>query len=288
MGGDECSAGVTDPVERGEQGIIGQGDDRREVALGDEAGARTGDRLQRVRDGIVGDEDAEAIDRREISGGGMKRIAVKKDRETGRAFRGNDAACFQNPGEGGFADFVFQVGGERGQPRFVGAVERGILFFRLEVDSAELVRPGDEQKRSVEIIDGVEKDDGTEDVRRGHRILLQPIKIVLMPLPLVAIKTELGVDFELMHIDLAAEQLSRRHGHAFEAREPRKNLACLVCGENSADRAIFFQNAPRLIDSKLAICLVLEQLDLGGREPLLDDEEAVLMEGVDLGRAESG
>ena len=190
--------------------------------------------------------------------------------------------------ERGFADFIFQVGREGGEPSVGCPIERSVFLFDLEIDGAELMRAGDEQQRTVEVIDFIEENHCAQDIRRRHRVLLQPIEVILVPFPLVAIQSGLGVDLELVDIDLIAQQLRGWGREAFEARQAGKNLAGFMRGEDRANRAALLEDAPRFIDGKLAIGFLPEQFDLSGCEPLLDNEEAVFAEGFKLRRAESG
>ena len=75
----------------------------------------------------------------------------------------------------------------------------------LGIDHAFLMRAGNKHQWPVELIHIVEKNRNIHRPLGGHHVIVHPSAVILMPLPHIAFKSHLAVDFELMHVKLLAQ-----------------------------------------------------------------------------------
>src|SRR3954452_17460953 len=89
------------------------------------------------------------------------------------------------------------------------------------------MRARDEPERSVELTDVIEKDVQVEGERRGHAVLRVVGGEIVVPLPDLALEGGLGVDLDLLDVELVAQELEgrldqpRMPHHQLEARVPQ-------------------------------------------------------------------
>src|SRR6059058_6594944 len=97
----------------------------------------------------------------------------------------------------------------------------------------------DEHQRPVDRHDLVEKHRDVHRPRLGHAVVARPGAVILVPLPHVAVERRLGVDLELMHVELLAEQLLDRLDQARMRAEQAKALVVGMRGKGGARRPGF-------------------------------------------------
>ena len=95
----------------------------------------------------------------------------------------------------------------------------------------------DEQQRPVDRHHLVEKHRDIHGARPRHAVVARPGPVVLMPLPDVAFEGGLGVELELMDVDVLAEILLQRLDQPRVPRQQAEHLAEGVRGEGGAWRA---------------------------------------------------
>ena len=78
------------------------------------------------------------------------------------------------------------------------------------VEHAGAVAFRDEHQGAVELGHVVEEQGDVHGPGLGHRVVAHPGAIVLVPLPLVAVERRLGVDLELVDVDVAVDELAHR------------------------------------------------------------------------------
>src|SRR5580693_7348208 len=67
-----------------------------------------------------------------------------------------------------------------------------------------------QHQRAVDRHDLVQEYGDIHGASLRHAIVARPGAVVLMPLPDIALECRLGVELELMHVDVLAEQLAQR------------------------------------------------------------------------------
>src|SRR5205823_3031463 len=106
--------------------------------------------------------------------------------------------------------------------------------------------------------------------------------VVLVPLPDVALESGLGVELELMDVNVLAEILLERADQPRVADQQAKHLAEGMGREGGARRPGFF--APDLLAVGLEDLLALdaEQRDLLLRKAVRQEDIALVVEGLEL------
>ena len=102
------------------------------------------------------------------------------------------------------------------------------------VDHALFVATRNEHQRAVELVHLVEKNRDIHRALSWHEVVVFPCAVVLMPLPHIALKRHLAVDFELVHVELFAEQVLNRLDHARMTPKASKRRAVHMRGEVGA------------------------------------------------------
>src|SRR6185437_1408102 len=156
----------------------------------------------------VDDERKDApIPGREIGRRGMDEAVAEDQRRARRTGGRDDAAFADEPGNGIATDAPQRIARRLG-------VERG----RYRPPS---MRARDEPERPVELADVVEEDMKIEGERRCDAILLMVSGEIIVPLPDLAFERGLGVDLDLLDIELLlAEELERRLDQPRMAHQP--------------------------------------------------------------------
>jgi hypothetical protein len=78
----------------------------------------------------------------------------------------------------------------------------------VSLEPAAPMAPGDEHQRAVELVRLGQEERDIHRPGRRHVIVVVPGRVILVPLPDRAVKSRLGVDLELVHVELVGtEQL---------------------------------------------------------------------------------
>ena len=107
-------------------------------------------------------------------------------------------------------------------------------------EDAVLVAARDKHQRAVDRHDLVEEHRDVHRPRLGHAVIARPGAVILVPLPDIAVERRLGVDLELMHVELLAEQLLYRLDEPRMRAEQAETLIVGMRGKGGARRAGFF------------------------------------------------
>src|SRR5262249_7667578 len=128
----------------------------------------------------------------------------------------------------------------------------------------------------------VEEDCDIHRARLRHAVIALPGAVILVPLPDVAGEGRLGVDLELMHVDLLAEDLFDRLDHAWMGAEHAERLLIEMGGNGRARRAAFL--APDLWSVGVVDGdgLARQEIDLLLAEQLGKKQPAFAVEMIDL------
>ena len=81
-----------------------------------------------------------------------------------------------------------------------------------------LVTTRDEHQGAIKGIHIIQKDRHVHRALSRHQIIIEPRAVILMPLPHIALKRHLAVDFELVHVKLFTKQIFHRLDHPRVAR----------------------------------------------------------------------
>src|SRR5262249_46755537 len=116
----------------------------------------------------------------------------------------------------------------------------------------------------------------------GHAVVASPRAVILVPLPDVALECRLGVELELMDVNILAEILLQRFEQARVLHQQSEHLVEGVRRERGARRAGLL--APDLFAVGLEDLLALDakERDLLLREAVGHEDEALLVEGLEL------
>src|SRR5690348_3790464 len=90
----------------------------------------------------------------------------------------------------------------------------------------------DQEQRSVDGHHLVKEHGDVHGARLGHSVVARPRAIVLMPLPHITLEGGLGVELELMDIDVLTEQLSKRFDQARMSRQKAEYFTECVSGKS--------------------------------------------------------
>ncbi len=118
------------------------------------------------------------------------------------------------------------------------------------------VAAGNEQQRAVDRHHLVEEHRDVHGARLRHAVVARPGAVVLVPLPDVALEGGLGVELELMDVDVLAEILLQRPDQPRMADQQAEHLAEGVRREGGARRAGLL--APDLLAVGLEDLLALD------------------------------
>src|SRR5437660_10783674 len=100
-----------------------------------------------------------------------------------------------------------------------------------------LVAARDKHQRAVDWHDLVEEYRDVHRPRLGHAVIARPGAVILVPLPDIAVERRLGVDLELMHVELLAEQLLYRLDEPRMRAEQAETLIVGMRGSGGGRRA---------------------------------------------------
>ncbi len=128
----------------------------------------------------------------------------------------------------------------------------------------------------------VEEDRDVHGAWFGHAVVALPGAVILVPLPDVAGEGGFGVDLELMHVDLFAEELLDRLDHARMRAEQTERLVVEMGGKGGARRAALL--APHLgaISGIDPFRLARQQSGFFRAEQIGQEQPALAVEIVDL------
>ena len=177
-----------------QQRVVGDRHDRREIAVRDPFGA--GEFGDVVGAGAQRQIDDLARIGRDVRRRGMHQIAVEHQHRAGLAGRRDDAALRREPRHGVVVERPQRIGRGRG----VVAGRQHALFMALR----------DHHQRAVDRHHLVEEHRDVHGARFRHAVVARPGAVILMPLPDVALERRLGVELELMHVDVLAKELAER------------------------------------------------------------------------------
>ena len=149
-------------------------------------------------------------------------------------------------------------------------------------EHALLVAFRNEQQRAVDRHHLVEKHRDVHGARVRHAVVALPGAVVLVPLPDVAFEGGLGVELELMDVDVLAEQLPQRFDQARMARQQAEHLAEGVRGEGGARRAGLLAPDFLAVELEDVLGFDAQQRDLFFREAIGKKDVALLVEGAKL------
>src|SRR4029077_11760135 len=110
----------------------------------------------------------------------------------------------------------------------------------------------------------------------------RPGAVVLMPLPDVTLEGGLGVELELMDVELLAEQLLERRDKARVMREQAEDFVELVRGERGARRAGFLPPDLGAVELEDRVALRAHQRDFVVGEAVGKIKIAKLVELTEL------
>ena len=169
----------------------------------------------------------------------MDQAAVEQDHRASRPCGADDAAFFVTRA-------LHQLGDECIVYRPKGITGSGEVM--LGIDHAFFVAAGDEHQGAIEFIDIVQKDSHVHRALGGHHVVIEPSAVILVPLPHIAFKSHLAVDFELVHVELFAKQFFDWFHHAWVARQFGKGFAVHVRSKVGPNRlAAFFAHVISLL-----------------------------------------
>src|SRR5207237_4304084 len=106
-------------------------------------------------------------------------------------------------------------------------------------EDAVLVAARDKHQRAVDRHDLVEEYRDVHRPRLRHAVIARPGAVILVPLPDITVERRLGVDLELMHVELLAEQLLDRLDEARMRAEQAEALTVSMRGKGGARRSGF-------------------------------------------------
>src|SRR5262249_58963131 len=112
-----------------------------------------------------------------------------------------------------------------------------------------------------------------------HAVVARPGAVVLMPLPYVALERRLGVELELMDVDVLAEILLERTDEPRMAHQKAEHLVEGVRGKGGARRAGLLAPDLLALGFQDRFALDAQQRDLLLGEAIGDEGEALVGEG---------
>ena len=182
----------------------------------------------------------------------------------------------------------------RDEPAVVGHRAHGRVIERpqrirrrrrvvIGAEIARFVRARDDHQRPVARRDVVEEHGDVHRARLGHVVVVDPGAVVLMPLPLLAFERGLGVDLELVHVDVAAEDLLHGLDQARVRGEPAVRFVVRLASERGARHAAALL-AHDLLPFQLEdlVAVLAQHAHFVGREPVGKEEISVHVEGAEL------
>jgi hypothetical protein len=136
------------------------------------------------------------------------------------------------------------------QPRHGILIERPERIGRgceivAGLQGAVLVAARHQHQSAIERKHLVEEHRDVHRARLRHAVVARPGAVVLVPLPDVTLERRLGVELELMNVDILAEHLPQRLDQARVMRQQAEDFVVLVRREGGARRAVLL--APDLL-----------------------------------------
>ena len=115
-----------------------------------------------------------------------------------------------------------------------------------------------------------------------HAVVALPGAVILVPLPDVALEGGLGVELELVDVDLLAEQLPQRLDQARMARQQAEHFAEGVRGEGGARGAGLLAPDFLAVELEDVLGFHAQQRDLFLGEAIGEEDVALFVEGSKL------
>ena len=143
-----------------------------------------------------------------------------------------------------------------------------------------------EHKRPVERQDLVQEHRDVHRARLRHAVVARPGAVILMPLPHVAFESGLGIELELVDVDVLAEDLPHRLDQPRVPGEESEYIAEGMRGEGRSRRAGFFPPDLLPVERKDALGFVAQKRDLFLAETIREEEKTLLFKFADLFGAE--
>src|SRR5580692_10756589 len=110
------------------------------------------------------------------------------------------------------------------------------------------MRPSNQNDGTVEFGYVVQENSCRHRFCFEHPIATKPENIVLVPFPLFATKRCLGIDLELVHVNVTSQNLHRWLGNPRMRTKPQKNVVIHVTTIHRAHQVtVSLEHAPRLI-----------------------------------------
>jgi hypothetical protein len=109
-----------------------------------------------------------------------------------------------------------------------------------------------------------------------------PGAVILMPLPDVAFERGLGVELELVHVDVLAEQLAQRLDQPGVSRQQAEHFAEGVRGKRGARRAGLLAPDFLAIEFEDVFGFDAQQRDFFFREAIREENVTLFVEGAKL------
>src|SRR2546423_574619 len=204
-----------------QKNIVGERYDSLKSVAYQEVGSRVWSYCRNIFDAVEGDKNHHAIEWRDVVGRAVNQITVEEQDRTTSSFRRDDSIAVYKFGDHVAVERISQLRGQIRNPiRTIAICRRSFNLGAIQsvacgyVDHSFFVRTRDQEDWSIEFRHLVEKNDGISCARCGHPILFLPVGVILMPFPHVSRKCRLGVDLELVNIDIALQNLYRRFDNA--------------------------------------------------------------------------
>ena len=143
-----------------------------------------------------------------------------------------------------------------------------------------------EHQRAVDRQHLVEEDRDIHRARLRHAIVARPGAVVLVPLPDLAFECGLGVELELMDVDVLAEQLAQRLDQTRMPRQQAEDIAEGMRGKGGARRPALFPPDFLPVELEDFFRFVAQQRDFFLAEAVGKEDKALFVEGADLFGAE--
>jgi hypothetical protein len=118
--------------------------------------------------------------------------------------------------------------------------------------------------------------------RFRHAVVARPGAVILVPLPDVALEGGLGVELELVDVDVLAEQLPQRFDQSGMARQQAEHFAEGVGGEGGARRAGLLAPDFLAIELEDGVGFQAQERDLFLGEAVGEETVALLVESLEL------
>ena len=133
-------------------------------------------------------------------------------------------------------------------------------------------------QRAVDRHHLVEEHGDVHGPRLRHAVVARPGAVVLMPLPDVAFEGRLGIELELMDVNILAEILPQRFDQPRMAAEQTKHFVERVSGECRARRAGLLAPDLLAVEFQDRFGVVAQQRDLILGKAVREEQIALLVE----------